>query len=85
MLHSKTAVIDGLWSTIGSCNIDHRSFRNNLEANILLLDEDFGTKMEAMFDDDRKKCREIILAEFEQRPYWRRFIEQFWYFFRFWL
>jgi cardiolipin synthase A/B len=85
MLHSKTAVIDGVWSTIGSCNIDHRSFRNNLEANILVLDEDFGAKMEAMFEEDRKHCIEITLADFEKRPFWRRIFEQFWYFFRFWL
>jgi hypothetical protein len=41
--------------------------------------------MEAMFEEDRKHCTEITLADFEKRPYWRRIFEQFWYFFRFWL
>jgi cardiolipin synthase len=85
MLHAKTAVIDGLWSTIGSCNIDHRSFRNNLEANVLFIDEEFGKEMEEMFFQDREQCTEITLELFEKRPYWRRVMEQICYFFRYWL
>jgi cardiolipin synthase len=85
MLHAKTAVIDGGWSTIGSCNIDHRSFRKNLEANVLFLDEDFGKQMEEMFYQDREQCTEITLEAFEKRPYWRRIFEQICYFFRYWL
>lgn len=82
MLHAKTAVIDGLWSTIGSCNIDHRSFRNNLEANVLVLDEAFGKSMDEMFAEDKKSCTEIVLADFEKRPFWRKIVEQVCYFFR---
>src|SRR6185369_10469488 len=52
MLHSKTALIDGVWSTVGSTNLDWRSFLHNDEVNAVILGQGFGAQMQAMFDAD---------------------------------
>jgi len=67
ILHAKTAVIDSLWSTVGSSNLDRRSFRKNLEVNVVVLDEKFGNKMESVFKKDLGSCHEINLDCFERR------------------
>jgi phosphatidylserine/phosphatidylglycerophosphate/cardiolipin synthase-like enzyme len=57
VLHAKTGVIDGAWSTVGSANIDIRSFLHNSEINVVVLDEGFGKAMEPAFQDDLKKLQ----------------------------
>ncbi|MGH8261896.1 MAG: phospholipase D-like domain-containing protein, partial [Steroidobacteraceae bacterium] len=52
IMHAKSACIDGVWSTIGSTNIDSRSFLHNDEVNAVILGRDFAAKMAAMFADD---------------------------------
>jgi len=52
VLHAKTAVIDGVWSTVGSSNLDWRSFRDNDEVNVVILGRNFAQKMRAMFAED---------------------------------
>ena len=47
LLHSKTAVIDGVWSTVGSTNLDWRSFLHNDEVNAVVLGPEFGAQMQA--------------------------------------
>ncbi len=54
LLHSKTIVIDGVWSTVGSSNMDWRSFLHNKELNLVILGREFGRQMEAMFELDRE-------------------------------
>jgi cardiolipin synthase len=71
MLHSKTMVIDGVWSTIGSCNIDDRSFLLNYECNAIVYDRSFGEGMEKMFADDLLDCEEITLDRWKERPWWK--------------
>ncbi|MGC8160076.1 phospholipase D-like domain-containing protein, partial [Salmonella enterica] len=44
LLHSKTALIDGVWSTIGSTNLDWRSFVYNQEINAVILSPQFGAQ-----------------------------------------
>ena len=44
LLHSKTALIDGVWSTVGSTNLDWRSFLHNQEVNAVVLGADFGAR-----------------------------------------
>jgi cardiolipin synthase len=68
LLHSKTALIDGVWSTIGSTNLDWRSFLHNDEINAVILGQDFGRQMQAMFDADLAASRTIGLDAWEQRP-----------------
>src|SRR5690606_19696249 len=43
MLHSKAMVIDGMWSVIGSCNLDARSLRINLEFFAVIRSESLAT------------------------------------------
>ena len=56
-LHSKTAVIDGVWSTVGSTNFDWRSFLHNQEVNAVVLGTEFGDRMRASFAKRRRAFR----------------------------
>ena len=75
MLHAKTIVIDGVWSTVGSTNLDQRSFLNNDEINAVILGRDFANQMEAMFGDDLAHSKAILLAGWQHRGLGSRFKE----------
>jgi cardiolipin synthase len=68
LLHSKTAIIDGVWSTIGSTNLDWRSFLHNDELNAIILGREFAQQMQAMFETDLAASQEIERAGWEHRP-----------------
>ncbi|MDB5823648.1 MAG: Cardiolipin synthase [Herminiimonas sp.] len=68
VLHAKTGVIDSAWSTVGSANIDIRSFLHNSEISVVVLDEEFGRAMEAAFKEDLKNSTEVTRAQWDQRP-----------------
>lgn len=68
VLHAKTAVIDQAWATVGSTNIDTRSFLHNNEINVVVFGEDFGKAMEASFIEDLRYSIEITPQEWEKRP-----------------
>ena len=68
LLHAKTAVIDGVWSTIGSSNLDWRSFCENDEVNAVFLGADFAQQMRSVFDADLAVASEVKLSEWEKRP-----------------
>jgi cardiolipin synthase len=67
VLHAKTAVIDGVWSTVGSSNIDRLSFGVNLEINGVVLGKSFGDQMKDVFFEDLEACREITLGHWQKR------------------
>jgi cardiolipin synthase A/B len=67
MLHAKTAVIDRVWSTVGSTNMDLWSFVRNDEVNAVILGEEFAAAMEAMFADDLAASDEISPQQWEKR------------------
>ena len=67
MLHAKTAVVDGIWSTVGSSNLDYRSFLHNDEVNAVIVGDDFGKQLEASFDADQTASEEITLADWRKR------------------
>jgi cardiolipin synthase len=67
LLHAKTAVIDGVWSTIGSTNLDWRSFLHNDEVNAVILGQEFGAQMQAMFEKDLAASNVITLEQWNQR------------------
>jgi cardiolipin synthase len=69
ILHAKTAVIDGAWSTIGSANIDRRSFLHNYELNVVVVDPAFGADMESAFNEDLRSSKEITLKDWRSRPW----------------
>lgn len=85
ILHAKTAVIDGVWSTIGSTNLDWWSLLRNDEVNVVILGSDFASKMEGMFARDLEDCNQISLAQWEERPLTERMREMLSHFFRYWL
>lgn len=76
MLHAKTALIDGVWSTIGSTNLDWRSFTNNQEINAVILGQDFGAQMQAMFDKDLESSKLITLEAWRERSLFARIKEK---------
>lgn len=67
LMHAKTAVVDGVWSTVGSANMDMRSFLHNNEVNIIVLGDGFGAGMEAMFAQDIAKSEPITLQQWRRR------------------
>ena len=68
ILHAKTAVIDGVWSTVGSTNMDMRSFLFNKEVNVIVLGDPFGREMESAFREDLKNSKEVVAKDWDQRP-----------------
>jgi cardiolipin synthase len=67
LLHTKAAVVDGVWSTVGSTNLDWRSFLDNDEINAVVLGRDFGQKMRMAFDRDLAASTPIELARWQRR------------------
>ena len=68
ILHSKAAVVDGVWTIIGSSNFDRRSVIFNDEVDSVVLGRETGQQMEAMFEDDFKQATPIDLATWKDRP-----------------
>jgi cardiolipin synthase len=75
MIHSKTIVVDGLWSSVGSMNFDNRSLSFNNESNLVVLDGHFGAMMDSTFFDDLRYAKEIKLDEFRKRSPMERLLE----------
>ena len=67
ILHSKTALIDGVWATVGSTNLDWRSFLHNYELNAVVLGTEFGAQVRAMFDKDLAASDAITLEQWRRR------------------
>ena len=61
-------MIDGVWSTVGSTNLDWRSFLDNDEINAVVLGRDFGLKMQAMFKADLQTSQAIDPEIWKKRP-----------------
>jgi cardiolipin synthase len=68
LLHSKTLVIDGVWSTVGSTNMEWWSFSSNDEVNAVILSREFAVEMEKMFAGDLAESDQIQWEEWEKRP-----------------
>ena len=75
VLHAKTAVIDGMWSTVGSSNLDWRSVVENAEINAVVLGSAFGGQMDEMFTEDRARSNAIDPARWAERPFGERLHE----------
>ncbi len=75
VLHSKTVIIDGVWSAIGSSNFDHRSVIFNDEVDIVVLGSETAIDLQAMFDDDQRGATAIALAAWKDRSLFQRMKE----------
>ncbi len=68
LLHAKTMVIDGIWATVGSTNLDYRSFRLNDELNVVAYDtEPSRRQLEEVFEEDLRYARRIDLEAWRDR------------------
>jgi cardiolipin synthase len=85
LLHAKTLVIDGIWSTVGSTNMDFWSFSTNDEVNAIFLNREFAIEMEKMFARDLAESDQIRWEDWEKRPLLSRLREQLAHLFSRWL
>jgi cardiolipin synthase A/B len=84
-LHSKSIVVDGVWSSIGSTNFDWRSFVHNNEISVCVIDEGFARAMANAFDKDLAESREITSRAWKKRGLKQRMKEWFWLPLQYWL
>ncbi len=63
LLHAKTAVIDGYWLSVGTANLDYRSFVHNDELSVIVIDRDLGREMEELFESDLESSVEVTAAD----------------------
>lgn len=77
-LHSKTIVVDDIWSSVGSTNFDWRSFAHNSEININVIDEAFAGRMSALFARDLADSVQITAQAWRRRPWTDRLREWLW-------
>ncbi len=82
ILHAKTAIFDGLWSIIGSANLDFQSLRKNDEGNVGIIDRQFGSQMVEIFEEDLRHSERITLETWSKRSLWEKIKEQFFALFR---
>jgi cardiolipin synthase len=85
MMHAKTAVIDSIWSTVGSYNLDAQSFLHNLELNVTVYGERFGSALEDLFRSDLERCVEVEANSWSLRPLSDRLLQKLCYLLRRWL
>lgn len=67
-LHSKLVVVDGVFSSVGTANMDFRSLETNFEVNALIYNEKIARELELQFLDDLKQSRQVLAEEWEKRP-----------------
>lgn len=72
MYHSKLASVDDHWASIGSANLDNRSFRINDEANLSALDEGFAQQVRELIEEDLADSSRYTLEKWEQRSLFKR-------------
>lgn len=74
-LHAKTIVVDGKLSSVGTANIDVRSFRLNFEVNAFMYSEQVARKLLKQYELDMKECYTLSLDDYKKRSTWIRFKE----------
>jgi cardiolipin synthase len=74
-LHAKTIVIDGKVASVGTANVDNRSFKLNFEVNAFIYDTDIAERLERIFNDDLQYCSLLTLDGYKGRPLSQRFLE----------
>ena len=79
VLHAKTAVIDGLWSAVGSHNLDHRSLRFNLEVAVNIFGPEFGALMTERFENDLRHCRRVTFEDWSHLPFPQKLVSEILY------
>ncbi|AXE38212.1 phospholipase D-like domain-containing protein [Acidipropionibacterium virtanenii] len=75
MVHAKTCTIDGIWSTIGTANIDRMSLQGNYEVNISVIGDQVASQMEEIFGIDSRNCLELDADQWRDRSVMAKFTE----------
>lgn len=75
--HSKLVVVDGIFSSVGTANVDFRSLETNFEVNAMIYDAEIAAELEQQFLEDLDQSREIVLSEWRQRPWSSKAKESF--------
>jgi cardiolipin synthase len=82
ILHAKTHIFDNCWSIVGSTNLDFQSLRYNDEGNVGILDNEFASQIQAVFEEDLKNSIKIELRNWRERPLLEKLKEHFFSLFR---
>ena len=77
MTHVKVLIVDGLWSVIGTTNVDNRSFEHNDEVNVALLDATVARRLLDDYERDVRDSDEMTLAGWHRRPLWEKIVGPF--------
>ena len=75
LLHAKTMVVDGVWATVGSTNLDNRSFALNDELNVIIYSPAVAQKLEQTFREDLKHATRVTYEQWRKRGVWERILE----------
>lgn len=76
MIHTKLLIVDGLWVSVGSANLDNRSFHLNDETNLNVYDRSFAAEQEQIFRADLANSKRVTYEEWQQRPLKEKFVER---------
>ena len=76
MIHAKTATVDGIWSTVGTANIDRLSLGFNYESNVVVVDRDFAARMEEIFAIDAEQSERVESPRWQDRHGLARMVER---------
>lgn len=82
VLHAKTAVVDGVWGTLGSFNLERMSLNFNHETNVVFTDTGLAGAVERSFESDCGFCHEVHLTQWMARPRWQKLLERACFVFR---
>ena len=75
-LHQKVMLIDSNAATVGTINLDNRSFRLNFEITAFIPSTAFASKVHAMLEQDFAQCRRVTIDEISQRPMWKKVVSR---------
>lgn len=81
LLHTKSVLVDGQLSLVGTVNLDMRSLWLNFEITLVIDDDDFGSDLARVQEDYLARSRLIEARVWSKRPYWQRIVERLFYFF----
>lgn len=75
-LHQKVILVDNETATVGTVNLDNRSFRLNFEITAFIPSRDFAASVQVMLENDFAQCRRLNIDEINQRPMWKKVISR---------
>ena len=75
--HSKIMMVDSLFCTVGSTNLNSRSLRYDYEVNAFIFDKETTHELSSMFEDDKKDSTLLTKEEYKKRSAWKRFVGWF--------